>query len=414
MNLLKGGVLSNITKYAKHYLFRDKAKDRLISCVFPSPVPEYLLEYPYDLAIQLGLENVGTNELLFTDDLFESPEITLYEDQEEVINNFKTKPYGILVSNPGTGKTVMCLYLIKYLKLKTLILVNSAYLLRQWEEAFIEFYNYQPGVLGDKSKSIKDITVATFQTFNKIKEDYPNTWSFIVVDECHHTPANTFSGVLRSLEAPFKFGVTGTLERKDGLENLTKYYLGNRVIINEVDNTLTPEIIIVKTDIHLGGDSYVECLTDLAENSLLHDKVYEMTQKAKDRHQLIICFRVLTVERLLEILPEAISITGSSTKEERENLNERVLENKIIISTTLQEGVNIVNLDTLHLIHPNNNLPQLTQRIARINRVKKGKKVPLVFDYWFKQGTASGFSVANQQKERYYWYQKKGYKIHVI
>jgi len=408
---LQGGVLTDDPGFLKRYTFVDQATGIRTPYIFPSEDDDYEYEYPYDLA--LTLEEDLKVPVLLTQDLMGSPEITLYPEQEEVAQAFIKKPYGILLSAPGSGKTVIALSLIKSLNFKTLILVNTTYLLRQWEEAFKDFYSYNVGVIGDKSFEIKDITVATFQTMLTKGKNLHEEWSLIIVDECHHISAKTFYTVLRSLYAPYKIGLTVTLKRKDGLEPIVGYFLGRRVIENEVDNTMKEEIVLVKTGIKLKGDTFVECLTNLVESDKLHKLVVAQVNKAPDRHQLILCSRVETVSKLQELLPDAICVIGETKSEDRANLNERVLTNRVIISTLLNEGVNLPNVDTLHLIHPSNNIPVLTQRVARVTRTIEGKKIPLVFDYLFSSNN-NGFSVEQQQKIRLNWYKSRNRKIYTI
>jgi len=376
------------------------------------------IRYPYALVHEIGTENCSKlPELKFIEDgeINFNGELKTY--QQDLMDEVVKNPYGIIISAPGTGKTVMGLWLINQLKLKTLILVNSAFLLRQWAEECSQFLGYTPGVIGDKEFTIKDITVATFQSarkddkLNKLR----NRFSLVIVDECHRVPADTFRYTLSNIEAFWKIGFTGTYHRKDGLEFLADFYLGNQKFINDYDDTMVPQIVVVRTGIDLpDSEDYVECLNNLEDDERLLNKIKEFVDKGTGRHQLILSFRLETVSKLAEMFPNAIVVTGNTKSEDRKDLNERVLKHKIIITTTLQEGVNIPNLDTLHLIHPNNNVPMLEQRIKRINRPVDGKKVPLVFDYWYKQGKCRGFSVYNQQMIRLAFYNREGYKVHVI
>lgn len=379
-------------------------------------VKDDYITYPYDLVWKLEDEFDRRPPLQYIEEEITTT-IQLKDYQQDVIDQLIQEPRGILISPPGTGKTVMMLYLISALKFKTLVLVNSIFLLNQWKEECINFLNYEPGKIGEGEFSIKDITIASFQSIrkearlNQVKDKF----TLVIVDECHRVPAATFRNVLNSIEAYWKLGVTGTYRRKDKLEFLADWMLSSKKVVNEYDDTMLPQVAIIKTGIELPlSDGYVDCLNNLEDNDILLKKVKELVDKGKDRHQLILSFRLESVDILARMFPDAIVITGSSTAEERENLNERIKDKKIIISTTLQEGVNIPNLDTLHLIHPNNNLPMLEQRIKRINRPVEGKKTPLVFDYWYKQGKCIGFSVQNQQMIRLAFYNRKGYKVYVV
>ena len=415
-SIFKNGALLTTRKYINDYAVEHDGK--IVNCVgIDNDFPGYIC-YPYALIHRLGINNFNEiPELKEIEDYPIQSTIALKDFQQEHMSKLSEEPYGIFVSAPGTGKTVCALWLIAHLNLRALVLVNSVFLLDQWREEREKFLNYSPGVIGDGSFSIKDITIATFQSARKKErlEQIKDYFSFVVVDECHRVPADTFKFVLSNVCAYWKLGITGTYRRKDGLEFVANFMLGDKILVNEYDDTMKPEIIIVKTGIKLPlSDSYVECLNEMGEDKEILGILKNCIERCKDRHQLILSFRLNTVEVLKEMFPKAIFVTGSTDRKGRQNLNERVLTSNLIISTTLQEGVNIPNLDTLHLIHPNNNLPMLKQRIARIVRTVDNKKVPLILDYWYQQGKTSGFSVYNQQMQRLAFYEQQGYKTYVI
>ena len=415
--LFKHMVLIETKEYVTKYARRTPDGKTHSGVTIDSNYPDYYA-YPYDLAWKLPLNDFAeVPDLTYIEDEEVNSSITLREDQLPNVIGLLKCPRGVFISKPGTGKTVMCLELINRTRLKTLILVNTSYLLYQWKEECTKLLGYEPGLIGDGKFNIKDITVATFQTLSRNKSKLDKIYdkfSLIIVDECHHCPAASFKYVLGNLHALFKLGVTGTHKRKDGLEFMTDWMLSDHKLINTEDNTLVPDIIIVKTGIKVpDGDSFVECLTELAIKKRLIDKIKEMVDRNPKRNQLVLTSRLSTVELLAARYKNAIVITGEEG--DRANLNERVLRHKLIISTLLNEGVNIPNLDTLHLVHPNNNLPVLEQRIARINRPVEGKYTPIIFDYWYTHSTgAIGFNVEAQQQTRLQYYKKQGYKVYAI
>ena len=415
--LFKHCVLLDNRGYLSKYCKKDK-EGKIHSGVTIDLDYEDYYAYPYDLAWRIPLtEYAEVPTLEYIKDGEIDSKITLREDQIPYVQELLVKPRGLFISKPGTGKTVMCLELIHISNLKTLVIVNTKFLLYQWKEECEKLLGYTPGIIGDGKFIVKDITIATFQTLSRSKEklkEIHDKFTLTIVDECHHCPANTFKYVVGNIQSLFKLGVTGTHKRKDGLEFITDWMLSDHKLFNITDNTMKPEIVIVKTDIKIpSGESFVECLTNLSTIEKAITKITEMINKNPERNQLVLSLRLSTVERLAACYKDAIVVTG--IEGDRENLNNRVLDSKLIISTILNEGVNIPNLDTLHLIHPSNNLPQLEQRIARINRPVEGKRVPLVFDYWYKhQKGVLGFNVESQQKTRLAYYKSKGYKIHEI
>ena len=415
-NIFKHGALLPTALYKKKYT--KKVDSKIYSGLgIDEEYPDYVY-HPYDLVWEIGVDKFDETPKLMSIEEKLDCNIVLRDYQYQCMKQLVKEPRGIFISPPGTGKTVMVLWLINELNLKTLVIVNSLYLLNQWVDECRNLLGYNAGKIGEGEFVVKEITIASFQSLRKENrlEKVKDQFSFVVVDECHRVPASTFRFVLSNIEAYWKLGITGTYKRKDRLEFLADWMLSSKKVINEYDDTMRPSILIVKTGIKMPlCESYVDGLNILEDNMVLADKVKYMIERCgPDRHQLVISFRLATVDILSMYFPEAIVVTGKTDKEDRKDLNERVLESKIIISTTLQEGVNIPNLDTLHLIHPNNNLPMLEQRIKRINRPVEGKKTPLVVDYWYKHGGEIGFNVASQQKERLRFYKRQGYKIYEL
>ncbi len=415
-------VFSNKIMYAskeflKAYTKKDKTGKIHTVVSLDKDYPEHYA-YPYDLAWRLPFRDyLSVPDLMYIEDEPVNSVITLRDDQEPYVDQLLMCPRGIFVSKPGTGKTVMCLELISRMNVKTLILVNSAYLLHQWHEECTKLLGYEPGMIGDGKFKVKDITISTFQTLAKTEKKLTKIYdkfTLVIVDEAHHCPAATFKYVLGEIQALFKLGVTGTRERKDGLEFITEWMLSDRRLVNTTDKTMKPEIIIVKTGIQIpAGDTFVECLSGLGELEKVVEVVDKMVYRNIERYQLVLVSRLSTIELLALELPEAIVITGEEGN--RKGLNDRVLEDKIIVSTILNEGVNIPRLDTLHLVHPSNNMPQLEQRIARINRPLEDKRTPIVYDYWYKSNKrARGFNINGQQHNRLNYYKKRGYTVHEL
>lgn len=75
-------------------------------------------------------------------------------------------------------------------------------------------------IIGNRKKrETSQFTFATLQTMENIKEEYrPNEFSYIVVDESHHGPAETFGSTIRHFAPDFLLGVTATPFRSDEKE----------------------------------------------------------------------------------------------------------------------------------------------------------------------------------------------------
>ena len=102
----------------------------------------------------------------------------------------------------GAGKTIIGLYLLQKLKLKTLIVTPNKTLFAQWIERINSYFNLK--YIAKKSQSIQwvteDICIGiinslsmTDKQFNKDNED---SFDLVIVDECHKLGANGFLQLL--------------------------------------------------------------------------------------------------------------------------------------------------------------------------------------------------------------------------
>jgi superfamily II DNA or RNA helicase len=105
--------------------------------------------------------------------------------------------YGAILHMPtGSGKTVTALKLIQMKKQRTLIIVHKLNLLKQWQKEIKLMLDYDAGIWGGGEKRERDITVAMIQSMGGMNI---NKFNFVLVDECHHCPADlTYNAMMKS------------------------------------------------------------------------------------------------------------------------------------------------------------------------------------------------------------------------
>lgn len=148
---------------------------------------------------------------------------------------------GIFVAPPAFGKTVVLAALIVVERYKTLIIVNKRDLMTQIRDTLKEFTNIEEleaaagkplaGPLSFKRGQFihYPITYTTYQLFNKHREELKSLseqFGLVMVDECHHTPAESVRFIVSNFNPMLRVGVTATPERKDGLDILLPDILG--------------------------------------------------------------------------------------------------------------------------------------------------------------------------------------------
>ena len=144
----------------------------------------------------------------------------LFKYQEEAVKEILSSDNGLLVSPPGSGKTIIGMDVIARLKQPTLILVHKKQIFNQWLERIEGFLSIPKKEIGQyvssKKKVGKKITVAMVQTLGRLKNlaELRDKFGLVIIDECHHMPAKTFRNVITKLNPFYLYGLTATPERK--------------------------------------------------------------------------------------------------------------------------------------------------------------------------------------------------------
>ena len=91
-----------------------------------------------------------------------------------------------------------------------------------------------------------------------VTKNYPydtyRDFGLTIVDECHHTGAEMFSKALPQVATKYMLGLSATPERKDGLSQVFKYYLGD--IAYEYVRPEMPEVKVKVIDFKSDREEY--------------------------------------------------------------------------------------------------------------------------------------------------------------
>ena len=323
---------------------------------------------------------------------------------------------GLFQAPCGWGKTYVACNLIAKANKKTLILVHTKLLFRQWiEELTNQIPDINIGTIGDGLYSIEDITVGIYKSVLNNIEEIHDRFSLLIVDEAHLCPADMFSQAVNSINCRAKIAITATPKRKDGKHvYLDDYFTDFKSYAKDPRILLDPKIEIISTDIPFmvidPKRDWSRQINKLSKNSNYIKLIAKIAIEkiANGRCPLILSDRLNMLKELNTLIPNSALMIGSTKEEDRKETLENVGNKyKCILSTKLfDEGISCHRLDTLFLTCPSNNPIKLEQRIGRIIREHPNKKQPLVVDFWLR-----GPIVGKQQKIRYDWYVQKNYEI---
>ena len=325
--------------------------------------------------------------------------INLYDYQEKALKSLLKGKNGVLEAPCGSGKTNIGLQLIKEIGGKALWLTHTKELLKQSLERCKEYFKGDFGTITEGQINIgKDITFATVQTMCKLEPSiYANEFNTIIVDECHHcvgtpTKVMSFYKVLSNCKARYKYGLSATLNRSDNLISCVYSILGKKLYtISESDvgdKIIRAKYMPIMIDLKYNMKSYTDTDGTINYNKLIEllsinsardkyiiDKIVENLGKK----QLILCHRVLQANgfqaQLKALGIDSQAITG--------NVKHRVFDKDIIISTysLAKEGLDMPELEILHLATPQKNKSVTKQAVGRVERNIVGKNQPICYDY---------------------------------
>lgn len=374
-----------------------------------------------------------------SESVFYKSNISLYPYQENAVEAAQRAERGIIVAPCGSGKTQMGLELIARLGVKTLWLTHTHDLLAQSMERAKSCYDLDYREYGTITAGKVDIgnaiTFATVQTMAKLNlEELREVWDCVVVDECHHvagspTKLMQFGKVVNALSARYKYGLSATLQRADGLIKCTKAYLGDvvfEVSQDAVKDTTCPvkyEFVDTGWDCDVddvtnpdGTLNYVSLINavcgDEKRNETIALTVYgELEDEPKNR-VLILTERVIHAGAIYKELQKfgikAVTVTGNTKKDLRETAISLLKsgEYQVMIATyqLAKEGLDIPELTHLILASPNKTDTVIIQAAGRVARKSAGKEFGTIIDF-----TDDFLTLQSWAKKRERIYKKLGY-----
>lgn len=125
---------------------------------------------------------------------------------------------GLVVLPTGAGKTIVAFDAIARLGVRTLVVVPTIELLRQWRsEAMLRLGAPAEhiGVVGGGEHTVGPITIITYDSAAMPRRRLAG-YGLLVFDEVHHLPAQSYHGIVAKSAAPWRLGLSATLERADG------------------------------------------------------------------------------------------------------------------------------------------------------------------------------------------------------
>ncbi len=139
--------------------------------------------------------------------------------QTEALSAWRThRGRGIVVLPTGSGKSHVALLAIADKRRSALVVAPTLDLVRQWFDLLAATFGGPIGLVGGGEHDVQALTVTTYDSAFLHMEHLGARFGLVVFDECHHLPGAAYALSARACLAPFRLGLTATLERADGRE----------------------------------------------------------------------------------------------------------------------------------------------------------------------------------------------------
>lgn len=342
--------------------------------------------------------------------------LSLRESQEEIFNLVNDNC--IINAYPSWGKTFTALAIQEKLGQKTLVVVHTVALRDQWAKEALKVTGKKPGIIGSSKFEISnDLVIGNIQTLYKQKERVAKEFGCLIVDECHHIPANTFNRLVDSNYAKYKIGLSGTVERKDGRHVLLPDYFGNTKYTPPRENFMEPSVDVIKSKIRFMDGArtpWANRINDLVAQEEYGKLICVLAAgyRKLGHKVLLLSDRVYFLKRIEQTLGEYCElITGEVSLQDRERKLKRVQNGEVDIllgtQSIFSEGISVNPLSCLILATPVNNTPLLTQLVGRVIREFPNKLSPKIVDI-----NLIGKTAEKQAKLRLGHYMSENYKVY--
>lgn len=326
---------------------------------------------------------------------------------QEILN--KNGSRALLISATGTGKTYASAFALRELGFKrALFLVHRTQITEQAKKSFANVFGstISMGLLGGGYNDVDcDYIFATVQTVSRhetLQKFNPSDFDVIVIDEAHHSGAQSYEKIMSYFTPRLYLGMTATPDKRDDRQGgMSIYELFNYEIACEIrlNDALENDLLC---PFHYFGISDIEGIDDddISFSNLTSDeRVKHVMEKAEfygysgERVKGLIFCRKIDEAKELSIKFNrrgwrTAVLTGSNTQDERQDAIDRLVKSygedclDYILSVDIfSEGVDIREINQVIMLRPTTSPIVFVQQLGRGLRKCEGKEFVVVLDF---------------------------------
>ncbi|MCA9163165.1 MAG: DEAD/DEAH box helicase family protein, partial [Planctomycetales bacterium] len=181
----------------------------------------------------------------------------LRDEQQAAVEAWRGTGRGVVVMPTGTGKTEVALHIMAKSRRGTLIVSPVRDLMYQWHRRIQAGLGYDAGIIGDNVFRLTPVSVTTYDSACIHMHKLGNRFELLIFDECHHLPGGLRREAALMSAAPFRLGLTATLERADGRHRDLDELIGPVVYelaIDDVRGKTLADYEVIRIVVHLSAD----------------------------------------------------------------------------------------------------------------------------------------------------------------
>jgi superfamily II DNA or RNA helicase len=302
----------------------------------------------------------------------------------------------------GGGKTILfatAVHEANQKGLKCLVLAHREELIKQAADKLEIITNDPVGIIkaGYPTNYDRDIQVASVQSLTRRLNHCPE-FDLIIVDEAHHSTANSYRTILNRFPAAKVLGVTATPIRLDGrgFKDIFDELICGVTVSELIESGSLSQYKYFATEVSMSvegvgkrqGDFKAE---DVARANpvagLAGDVVKSYCDYLKGKQAVIFCINVEHSIAIAEHFKAAGIIAhhldGNTPSGERADAMTHFRDKRIQVLTNcalLDEGLDIPSLDGVILARPTQSLSRFLQMVGRALRPCEGKDRAIIID----------------------------------
>jgi superfamily II DNA or RNA helicase len=338
--------------------------------------------------------------------VMEGQPIVLRDYQYDVVNRFLENPQSLQEVATGAGKTITTATLSHLCEPygRTMVIVPNKSLVVQTEEDYKNL-GLDVGVyFGDRKELNRTHTICTWQSLNVLDKksyddealtlaEFTEGVVALIIDEVHQAKAEVLTKLATQnfRNCPIRWGLTGTIPKEKWefqsllasigpvVNHVTAFDLQQKDVLAQLQINIlqTNEIETFRSY----SDEYTFLVTDPSRLEWMGAKIREISLTG---NTLVLVNRIDTGNKLLELLPDSVFISGAVKLDDRKEEYDEIKtsDNKIIVATygVAAVGINIPRIFNLVLLEPGKSFVRVIQSIGRGIRKAEDKDFVQIWD----------------------------------